>query len=150
VAGCWPRGCLLLVRGMVVHGQSPSIVCRGLSPALSITVPKEDATTAAESPGINWNVTILDASELFSSLVADNFLPWYGIAIFQGEDEIYHRDADRAPIRQSMVKEERGEIDKLSLRVKVWPTPEAVAEHRSPLPVVILGSGLFLALLLSG
>jgi PAS domain S-box-containing protein len=127
------------------EGKGPGSAEGGTPFAVAVVIPhfRQDQFTG-------WYVGTFNGPELLGSLVADSFLPGFGIAISQGEDELYHRDADQAPNRRSVIMEERVETESLSLQVKVWPTPETIAAHRSPLPAVILGGGLLLALLLSG
>ena len=89
---------------------------------------------------------------LLDTLLDNHIAPGYAIAIFDGSDEIYCRDcSDTSRQRSSKWHHETiVNLDGISWRIKVWPTSTLLAQEQSPLPQVVLGGGLIMALLLAG
>jgi len=86
--------------------------------------------------------------ELLSS-VLQGVAPDYWIAVYDGDQSVYSRTAAEPPQQGPYVRAANIEFQQLTWRILVWPKPWASAYARSPLPNVVFGSGILLALILA-
>lgn len=86
--------------------------------------------------------------DLFDVIFQD-VAPGYALTVFDGKEEIYRRDP--AANRKDADWSHETAISPYGVdwRLRVWPTPALVAATQSPLPPMVLGTGLLLALLLA-
>jgi signal transduction histidine kinase len=72
----------------------------------------------------------------------------YGLAVYDDSQEIYSRDGS-SPLRaQAWAQEANFSVRQMTLRVRVWPKLETLANAQSPLPTVTLLGGILMAALL--
>jgi PAS domain S-box-containing protein len=88
---------------------------------------------------------VFKTQAFFDTILAD--LTGYTIRVLDGDEEIYHRGPVAARDEALRQGTEIG-FHNQRWRLHLEPTPELLATARSPLPVITLGSGLLLALLL--
>lgn len=86
--------------------------------------------------------------ELFNSILRNTAVQ-YGIAIFDGEEEIYRRDPSGGQHEAEWSRETTIDPYGITWRVRLWPQPALLAEERTALPVVVLSVGMVLAILLA-
>jgi signal transduction histidine kinase len=85
---------------------------------------------------------------LFDSILRNTALE-YGIAILDGEEEIYRRDPSGGQYKTDWSQETTIDPYGITWRVQLWPQPSLLAEGQSALPTIALGTGMVLALLLA-
>jgi signal transduction histidine kinase/ActR/RegA family two-component response regulator len=73
----------------------------------------------------------------------------YWVAVYNGDESVYSRTAADPPRQGQYVRAANIEFRQLTWRALVWPKSWAVAYARSPLPTVVFGGGILLALILS-
>lgn len=84
---------------------------------------------------------------LLSSILQD-VAPEYWLAVSDGQEEIYSRTPP-PPIREGRYVEAADiQVGGLSWRVEAWPKKEVVAYARSPLPGLVFGGGILMAIVL--
>jgi sensor domain CHASE-containing protein len=86
--------------------------------------------------------------DLFDSILRQTALQ-YGIAVFDGEQEIYRRDPSNGQHEQEWSQEAVIDPYGITWRVQIWPQPSLIAGEQSVLPTAVLGTGTVFALLLS-
>src|SRR5205085_12473281 len=88
---------------------------------------------------------------LLAAVLREDGAAGYGIAILDGENEIYRRSL--ADERREPGPADQGpgvDLEGVTWRVRVWPGPALMAQARSSLlPQVVLGTGLLMALLMA-
>jgi sensor domain CHASE-containing protein len=85
---------------------------------------------------------------LFDSILRNTALQ-YGIAILDGEEEIYRRDPSGGQYKKDWSQETTIDPYGITWRVQLWPQPSLLAEGQSALPTIALVTGMVLALLLA-
>jgi signal transduction histidine kinase/CheY-like chemotaxis protein len=93
-------------------------------------------------------VGVFRYQELLSSILQD-VAPDYGITIYDGNQEIYSRTPARPPRDGRYVQEASIEFEQLIWRVQVWPKSGAVAYAQSPLPILVFGGDILMAIVLA-
>ncbi|HEY6905271.1 MAG TPA: ATP-binding protein [Candidatus Acidoferrales bacterium] len=84
---------------------------------------------------------------LLSSILQD-VAPDYWVVVSDGEEKIYSRTPPE-PAREGPYAQEAGiQVEGLSWRVKAWPKTGVVAYARSPLPGLVFGGGILMAIVL--
>lgn len=78
----------------------------------------------------------------------DKLARGYAIQVFDGERKIYSRDDGLVP-DANWIHEGELQFHDVHWRLRIWPTPEFVAQHSSWLPWAVLGVGIFVAVLLA-
>ena len=68
--------------------------------------------------------------------------------MFDGNEEIYSRNVISRQHEKEWGKETKINLYGVTWRLRVWPTPELLAQEQSPLPKVVLSGGLLMAWLL--
>lgn len=91
---------------------------------------------------------VFRARESLGVLLGPEVAPGYGLSVSQGGEELYRRDVPGAVTPPRRAAQARVELGGAWWTVAVWPGPAVVREARSSLPGVVLGGGLFMALLL--
>ncbi len=86
--------------------------------------------------------------ELLSSIL-QGVAPDYWVAVYEGDDEIYSRAPAKSPREGPYVQEADIEFKHLTWRVEAWPKSGAAAYAQSPLPMLVLGGGILMALVLA-
>jgi len=90
---------------------------------------------------------VFRARESLRVLLGPEIAPGYGLSVSQGGEELYHRDVAGSPPPR-LAARARVELGGTGWTVAVWPGPAVMRDTRSSLPAVVLGGGLFMALLL--
>jgi signal transduction histidine kinase/sensor domain CHASE-containing protein/putative methionine-R-sulfoxide reductase with GAF domain/ActR/RegA family two-component response regulator len=85
---------------------------------------------------------------LFDTIL-DNLALRYAIAVFEGPEEIYGRYPMARQYEREWGQESTLGLNGVTWRVRIWPTPQLLAEELSPLPEVSLVAGLFTSGLLA-
>jgi signal transduction histidine kinase/CheY-like chemotaxis protein len=93
-------------------------------------------------------VGVFRYQELFSSIL-EGMAPDYGVTIYDGNQEIYGPAAANAPVGRRYTQEASIKFERLSWRVRVWPKSGSVAYARSPLPMLVFGGGILMAIVLA-
>jgi signal transduction histidine kinase/CheY-like chemotaxis protein len=93
-------------------------------------------------------VGVFRYQELFSSIL-QGVAPDYGVAIYDGNQEIYDREPGTEPGSSRYVQEASIEFQQLIWRVETWPRSGAVAYARTPLPMLVFGGGILMAIVLA-
>ena len=95
-------------------------------------------------------IGVFDVKELFDSMLNQQMITDYGIALFEGDREIYYRGAvEDKEVEKNWAQEIPINVYLTVWRLKVWPKPEALSQYRSwNLGVVLIG-GLLLTVLLT-
>ena len=88
---------------------------------------------------------LLDTTLKAKENAADN----YSISVFEGEDEIYSQNVVSGEYKQEWVESTRINLYGITWEIRLKPTPKLLAASRSPLPQVVLGSGMLMAVLLA-
>jgi signal transduction histidine kinase len=81
--------------------------------------------------------------------ILKNIAPGYGIALFDGTEAIYRRDASSGQTEAEWSQETTVDPYGVTWRVRLWPLPEELAAKHSVLPEVTLGAGFVMSLLLA-
>lgn len=81
--------------------------------------------------------------------ILKNIAPGYGIALFDGAEEIYRRDASNGQTEAEWSQETTVDPYGVTWQVRLWPLPEELAAKHSALPEVTLGAGFAMSLLLA-
>ncbi|MBD2102061.1 histidine kinase dimerization/phosphoacceptor domain -containing protein [Leptolyngbya sp. FACHB-261] len=85
--------------------------------------------------------------KFFDAILAKDIEPGYGIAIFENQTKIYSSIQSDPSLEQQWAQTATIKLYGTSWQVRVWPTPKLLARAQSPLPDVILVSGLLMAIL---
>jgi two-component sensor histidine kinase/sensor domain CHASE-containing protein len=102
--------------------------------------------------GQNYNgfiVGIFRTQTVFDDIFQDKKQvdPGYAISVFDGNEEIYRRSS-RSKHEQQWYQEVNIDLHRTIWKVRVYPTPELLAQLQSPLPEVVLFGGVLMAILL--
>jgi signal transduction histidine kinase len=85
---------------------------------------------------------------LLSSILQD-VAPDYWVVVSDGPEEIYSRTLTTEPGREGPYLQEANiQVQGLTWRVKAWPKSGIVAYARSPLPTLVFGGGILMAIVL--
>jgi signal transduction histidine kinase len=85
--------------------------------------------------------------ELLNSILK-NIALGYGIALFDGTEEVYRRDPSDGRTAAAWGQETLVDPYGVTWRVRVWPLPAELATRHSALPEVTLGVGVIMSLFL--
>ncbi len=96
-----------------------------------------------------WLLGFFDSRQLIGTMLGPDLLPGFGIAVWDGETELYRREDIPPGLPSMLIREEVVERDGVAWRVQVWPGPKLLVERRSPLPAALLVGGWLTALLLA-
>ena len=86
--------------------------------------------------------------DLFDSILKDAS-PGYWVAIFDGDEQIYHSGEAALPRGDTPDQEENIDFQQLSWRARVWPAPGKWTSAQSILPQITFVGGLVLAVWLA-
>lgn len=78
---------------------------------------------------------------LFKTILNKDILPEYGLEVFDGQKQLFSRNEENIQNIKAWSQEKTFSLDGVSLRIKVWPKSQLLAEKRSPLPELVLISG---------
>jgi signal transduction histidine kinase/ActR/RegA family two-component response regulator len=92
-------------------------------------------------------VGVFRYQEVLSSIL-QGVGPDYWVAVFDGNEGVYNR-AGVSPPEGPYVQEANIEFQQLTWRALAWPKTGAVAYTRSPLPTLVFGGGILMALILA-
>jgi signal transduction histidine kinase/ActR/RegA family two-component response regulator len=92
-------------------------------------------------------VGVFRYQEVLSSIL-QGVGPDYWVAVFDGKEVVYNR-AGVNPPEGPYVQEANIEFQQLTWRALAWPKTGAVAYTRSPLPTLVFGGGILMALILA-
>lgn len=84
----------------------------------------------------------------FLDVTLENLVPDYGIAVFDGKEELYRRAIPNKYQEKAWAQEAHIDLYGVTWQMRLWPTSTLLAKKRSPLPTVVLASGLLTAVLL--
>jgi signal transduction histidine kinase len=95
-----------------------------------------------------WLSGVFRSAELFEQVLANAIAPHYGLSVGIGGAELYRRenpldDGSRAHIQATRLEVAEG----MFLQIAMWPSGPAAPGDSSPLPIVMLGTGVLLAML---
>jgi signal transduction histidine kinase/ActR/RegA family two-component response regulator len=93
-------------------------------------------------------VAVFRYQELLSSIL-QGVAPDYWIAVYDGNEAVYSRTVGQPARERPYVQEANIEFQQLTWRALVWPHSWAAAYVRSPLPTVVFGGGILMALILA-
>ena len=93
-------------------------------------------------------IGVLRLRTYFDSMLPSTVAPGYGIQIWDDEESIYTRDAERPSQLEKWRVTETIHLHGVSWRVSIWPSPALLDQQSSPLPMAILLGGAVMALLL--
>jgi len=93
-------------------------------------------------------VGVFRYQEVLSSIL-QGVGPDYWVAVYDGNESVYSRGAAKPPRNWLYVQEANIEFQQLSWRALAWPKTEAVTYARSPLPTLVFGGGILMALTLA-
>jgi signal transduction histidine kinase/ActR/RegA family two-component response regulator len=93
-------------------------------------------------------VGVFRYQELLSSILED-VAPDYWVTIYDGNDVVYSRTVAQPAPGGRYVQDANIEFQQLTWRALVWPKAGAVAYARSPLPTLVFGGGILVALILA-
>jgi len=93
-------------------------------------------------------VAVFRYQELLSSIL-QGVAPDYWVAVYDGNEVVYSRTVAEPAREGPYVQEASIEFQNVTWRALVWPHSWATAYARSPLPTVILGGGILMALILA-
>jgi signal transduction histidine kinase len=93
-------------------------------------------------------VGVFNYQELLSSIL-QGLAPDYCVAVYDGDEKIYGCTSDNPTREGRYVQEANIESGQLLWRVRAWPKSGAVAYARSPLPMLVFGLGILMAMVLA-
>jgi signal transduction histidine kinase/ActR/RegA family two-component response regulator len=93
-------------------------------------------------------VAVFRYQELVSSIL-QGVAPDYWVAIYDGNEAVYRRTGAQPAREGAYVQEANIEFQQLTWRALVWPHSWAAVYAPSPLPTVIFGGGILMALILA-
>jgi PAS domain S-box-containing protein len=96
-------------------------------------------------------ISVFRTQLLLDTILDKNLTQKYNVAIFDGSEQIYasHQEAINSQRQTRWTHNSEIKIDNVTWSVRVSPTAALLAQQRSPLPDVVLGSGLLTAVLLA-
>lgn len=83
------------------------------------------------------------------STVLEGVAPDYWVAVYDGNEGVYDRSPDNPPLGARYVQEASVEFEHLTWQAVVWPKAGAVAYAQTPLPTLMFGGGILMALVLA-
>jgi signal transduction histidine kinase/CheY-like chemotaxis protein len=83
------------------------------------------------------------------SAVLDDVAPDYGVAVYDDNEDVYSRTMDKPPPGARYVQEANIEFEHLTWRAVVWPKAGAVGYAQTPLPTLVFGGGILMAMVLA-
>ncbi len=86
--------------------------------------------------------------DLLSSIL-QGVAPDYWVAVYDGNDEIYRRAPDPPPSQRPYAQDASIQFQQLTWRAEAWPKSGAVAYARSPLPGLVFGGDILIAIVLA-
>ncbi|MCT7951617.1 PAS domain S-box protein [Ancylothrix sp. C2] len=82
---------------------------------------------------------------LFKTILNTQILPDYRLSVFEGQTKIYSRDEANSQNAEIWGQEESFPLDGITLRVRVWPSAELLADEQSSVPELVLLAGSVVA-----
>jgi sensor domain CHASE-containing protein len=92
---------------------------------------------------------VFNAQKVFDTCLPDRIATGNSIAISESGVKIYQRNPSPLPAGQDWIVDSKIELNGTVWNVRVWPTPELIAQLDTSLPKIILLVGLVMSLLLS-
>jgi signal transduction histidine kinase/CheY-like chemotaxis protein len=83
------------------------------------------------------------------STILQGVAPDYWVAVYDGAEEIYRRAPDPPPLQRPYAQEASVKFQQLTWRAEAWPKSGAVAYARSPLPGLVFGGDILIAIVLA-
>lgn len=106
----------------------------------------ENANSSGFIVGVFRTKTVLDTILAGEKKVA----PGYTVAVVDGKEEIYRRgNGGKLQYQDQWNQETKIDLHGTTWQIRVWPTPNLLAQLQSPLPEAVLTGGLLTALLLA-
>ncbi|ERT06537.1 diguanylate cyclase domain protein [Lyngbya aestuarii BL J] len=93
-------------------------------------------------------MTASPVNQLFEILVSEEILQGYAVEIWDGDHKIYEYLDPQKRSLTTFMKEADVNLDSVNWRVRVYPTEELLALEQTHLPIIVLGSGGLIALLM--
>lgn len=82
---------------------------------------------------------------LFKTILNKEILPAYRLTVFEGQNQIYSRDEANSQNAEVWRQEESFPLDGITLRVRVWPSAQLLADEQSSVPELVLLAGSLVA-----
>lgn len=82
---------------------------------------------------------------LFKTILNKDILPEYGLEVFDGQKQLFSRNEENIQNIKSWSQEKTFSLDGVSLRLKVWPKSQLLAEKQTLLPQLVLISGILVS-----
>ena len=83
------------------------------------------------------------------SLILQNVASDYWVAVYEGDEEIYRRAPDPSHLQRPYAEDATVRFQQRTWRAEAWPKSGAVAYARSPLPGLVFGGDILLAIVLA-
>ena len=93
-------------------------------------------------------VGVFHYQELLSSIL-QGVAPDYWVAVYDGDQQIYSRAPTPPPLQRPYAEEADIKFQQLTWRAEAWPKSGAVAYARSPLPALVFGGDILIAIVLA-
>ena len=87
-------------------------------------------------------------NQLFQKLVSEDILQGYAVEIWDNNHKLYEYLDPQKRNLTTFMKEADVNLDSVNWRVRVYPTEELLALEQTHLPIIVLGSGGIIALLM--
>lgn len=82
---------------------------------------------------------------LLKTIFNKDIVPLYGLSVFDDNTEIFSRNKADTQNAEAWEREINFTVDGMALRMRIWPSSQLLAEERSQLADLILGTGLLLS-----
>ncbi len=94
-------------------------------------------------------VGVFRVQELLNSILHDHVAPHYGIAVFDGDMQVYRSASGSTTYEEQRQQNSMVDLYGTLWQLRVWPQPLLVQMESSSLPTVTLDAGLGMAMLLT-
>jgi PAS domain S-box-containing protein len=135
------RPALIKARESSRPAVTHSIVLPGGSPGFYLVVPISDGSQLS-----GFIVAAISERTIDSVVLEREQPPAWTVAVFEDDRELYRTGT---PVPGRWLAESTFRIVDTERRLRVWPSPELIARLHSPLPGVVLATGLVISLLLA-
>ncbi len=139
------------IEGSNARQKSDLVVVIPLFLRINNPSPTPSQNGIADRPSRQFDgflVTVSPLQKLFERLLRQEILQGYAIEIWEGEHKIYEYLDPQQRSLTTLMSEQDIRLASVNWRVRVYPTEELLRVEKSSLPIIVLGSGSLIALLL--